>query len=130
MSLPAYRTRGSKTTAIVTAGDGNESTDLDTAISGRTQETLGNQTIAVDCTMSIASATAEIVVIHRDAAGSVTAYQRATATAEADDLSDSRYVAPTLFFDTLGWPKYEVRHKDPSAGNVSIWAYTYGGQLA
>lgn len=129
----AYGVLSARPALVIDAGDGDDSADLDTPLTGAqaAKETLGNPTLAVNASFSNASATCLVTVVFFDSADDPKVLGLAQATATATryrDAAAGNYVAQTLLFDTYGAPEYEVRIDDPSAGSVDVEAHVYGSQ--
>lgn len=82
----------------------------------------GFTTLAVAGRTSVASATCVVRVVRYTAAGTV-AKSTSVATLTGDDTNTdgTKYMAPTLYFDTEGAPVIRVLIETPSSGNVDLW---------
>ena len=100
---------------------------IDTPIANRRQITAGNTTVCVQVDFSGASGDTLVVTFipyHVSTSSTVTrmpGLQTATATAGTYTDAAGDNVAPALFFEIpSGATDYEIRHAQPSAGNVDL----------
>lgn len=117
-----------RTAELITDGDGGDSVDLATAITGRSfVETKGKPTVCVNCEFNTTAATVVVACVLYTVVGgtrTLLGVQTATATATTYRVSASGdYVANLLFFDTAGAELYEIRVADPSVGTVDVRAW-------